>query len=868
MQIEQCLGVPLYIREIRGKSRNTSLVYQHHNDGGCNDDNRSDEVEDLYELLQHVTSVHPEIEAVSSGAILSTYQRTRIENVCSRLGLTSLAYCWRMGSQSNVLDSILSDEQMEAVLVRVACPPGLTCRHLGRSLRTLRDDGTLDTLYDKLGMHVAGEGGEYETLVLDCQLFRFGRLVLEEVEVVPDCSGGDGVGILRIKKCRVEKKEGIEGEMVVNQQESPMDLQHDVTTRVQNSLSSNQSSCSQQSTTSIPKQLLQSAYSTPNIRIMRGGLCHLTAILSPTSRHATNKTEEAQFAVDEFLSILQIIQQILNRLSTNKISPQNDILFVHLYLSQISHFGSINTHYQQFFGLHLPPSRSCVGVGHNMLPGGRRVMMDCVLQLGSGEYLRMDESKLASMDQNGQECGVEKFVRDACKNKHHSLRKTLHVQSISNWAPVCIGPYSQANTWRSSLIFIAGMIGLVPQSMTLIQPSFTKINNHVQEWEVQLYQSWRNAASVLDGLEDGGGKLNDIIGGLVYFSLDALKAATCSEDKESNHLSWYSLWEKATNICNEAIIDNGGIVTGSVDGTATAGDPSLYDEDGVLYGGYEDEETWREMTGATTTSTAPTGNRNSVPLLMVCLSELPMNAQAEVELVCASKRAADSLGVYNGKTTTFPIVLSASATEDCDMLWDTGYNYSIPEKELLNETQHIYVNCVSRCLGDGCVCISTVTADVDTSSFDPNNFDIEELLDKMVDTAITSAWSNSDLASPFNIRNVLNLRLYYIAASSTKGNLAKPIEIDVIDDGEMLRTLLYAVLAAKSRQFVNNFTLKRSESGMMSTRIPAYTVVPTIGMYFAKGLTSIKDRAPFLAMQVTLVDARTETEMWIRHRRD
>ena len=862
MQIEQCLGVPLYIREIRGKSCNTSLVYQHDNGSECNDA-KSDEVEDLYELLHHVTSVHPEIEAVSSGAILSTYQRTRIENVCSRLGLTSLAYCWRLGSQSNVLDSILSDEQMEAVLVRVACPPGLTCRHLGCSLRTLRDDGTLDTLYDKFGMHVAGEGGEYETLVLDCQLFRFGRLVLEEVEIIPDRSGGDGVGILRIKKCRVEKKEGIEVEMVVNRQEQQMDLQHDVTTRVQNSLSSNQFLCGQQPTTSIPKPMLQSAYSTPNIRIMRGGLCHVTAVLSPTSRQATNETEEAQFAVGEFLSILQIIRQILLRLSTNKIFPQNDVLFVHLYLSQISHFANINTHYQQFFGLHLPPSRSCVGVGHNMLPGGRRVMMDCALQLGSGEYLRMNESKLASMKENCQGCGVDKFVRDAFKNKHHSLRKTLHVQSISNWAPVCIGPYSQANMWRSSLIFLAGMIGLVPQSMTLIQPSFTNNDNQTQEWEIQLYQSWRNAASVLDGLEDGGGKLNDIIGGLVYFSLDALKAATCREDTDSNYLRWYSLWGKAKVICNEAIIDNGGIVTGNVDGTAIAGDPSLYDEDGVLYGGYEDFETWKEMTGATTTSTAPNENQNGVPLLMICLNELPMNAQAEVELVCASKRAADSLGICNGKNITFPIMTLASETEDCDMLWDTGYNYSTPETGLLNETQHVYVNCISRCLGNGCVSISTVTADLDSSLFNPNNFDMEELLDKMVNTAISSATLNSDLASPFNIRNVLNVRLYYIAAATSKGNnLASPIEINVLDDGTMLRTQLHSVLTAKSGLFVDGITTNRSRKWM-----PAYTVVPTIGMHFATGLTSIKDCAPFLAMQVTLVDARTETEMWIRHRR-
>lgn len=37
---------------------------------------------------------HPDIEGVSSGAIASTYQKKRVEDVCSRLGLKSLAYLW------------------------------------------------------------------------------------------------------------------------------------------------------------------------------------------------------------------------------------------------------------------------------------------------------------------------------------------------------------------------------------------------------------------------------------------------------------------------------------------------------------------------------------------------------------------------------------------------------------------------------------------------------------------------------------------------------------------------------------------------------------------------------------------------------
>merc|ERR1719203_1564672 len=100
--------------------------------------------------------------------------------------------------------------------------------------------------------------------------------------------------------------------------------------------------------------------------------------------------------------------------------------------------------------------------------------MDCILQRGSGGYLRTDGNNVDS-----ETCDT--FLERALQNKNHSLRKTLHVQSISHWAPVCIGPYSQANVLRSSLVFMAGMIGLVPQSMSLIKPA---PSSGLSGWEV------------------------------------------------------------------------------------------------------------------------------------------------------------------------------------------------------------------------------------------------------------------------------------------------------------------------------------------------------------------------------------------------
>ena len=45
--------------------------------------------------------------------------------------------------------------------------------------------------------------------------------------------------------------------------------------------------------------------------------------------------------------------------------------------------------------------------------------------------------------------------------------QVLHVRSLSEWAPVCIGPYSQANVYLEALVHLAGQIPLDPALMTV-----------------------------------------------------------------------------------------------------------------------------------------------------------------------------------------------------------------------------------------------------------------------------------------------------------------------------------------------------------------------------------------------------------------
>jgi len=88
---EDALGLPLYRQEILGIAVDQSKTYSK-NAPTSTELQDGDEVESLIPLLRKVMSAHPEVNAVSTGAILSDYQRTRVESVALRLGLVPLSY--------------------------------------------------------------------------------------------------------------------------------------------------------------------------------------------------------------------------------------------------------------------------------------------------------------------------------------------------------------------------------------------------------------------------------------------------------------------------------------------------------------------------------------------------------------------------------------------------------------------------------------------------------------------------------------------------------------------------------------------------------------------------------------------------------
>lgn len=171
--VAKALNKPLFRADITGKPNNMDLQYKDESDDG------EDEVEQLYCLLKDMREKHNvQFNAVSVGAIASSYQKSRVENICERLNLNMLAYLWD-ADQDKLLDEMILNN-FDAILIKVACM-GLSKKHIGLSIKSMQD--YLRKLNVDYGSNICGEGGEYETLVLDCPLYE-NRLVIDAFDVI------------------------------------------------------------------------------------------------------------------------------------------------------------------------------------------------------------------------------------------------------------------------------------------------------------------------------------------------------------------------------------------------------------------------------------------------------------------------------------------------------------------------------------------------------------------------------------------------------------------------------------------------------------------------------------------------------------
>jgi ABC transporter with metal-binding/Fe-S-binding domain ATP-binding protein len=103
------------------------------------------------------------IAGLTAGAVESEFQTSRIEAMAERLDADLFAPLWQRDPAT--LAEAMLDAGFEITIIQVAAA-GLDESWLGRTLDAdaLAD---LEALNDEYGVHVLGEGGEFETLVTD-----------------------------------------------------------------------------------------------------------------------------------------------------------------------------------------------------------------------------------------------------------------------------------------------------------------------------------------------------------------------------------------------------------------------------------------------------------------------------------------------------------------------------------------------------------------------------------------------------------------------------------------------------------------------------------------------------------------------------
>ncbi|MGZ0745615.1 diphthine--ammonia ligase [Haloparvum sp. AD34] len=120
------------------------------------------EVEPMEAALRELAT-EIDLAGVTAGAVESEFQTSRIEAMCDRLGIDLFAPLWQRDPETLAEEMI--DAGFEITIIQVAAY-GLDESWLGRTL----DHEALDELRElneEYGVHVIGEGGEFETFVTD-----------------------------------------------------------------------------------------------------------------------------------------------------------------------------------------------------------------------------------------------------------------------------------------------------------------------------------------------------------------------------------------------------------------------------------------------------------------------------------------------------------------------------------------------------------------------------------------------------------------------------------------------------------------------------------------------------------------------------
>lgn len=170
----KAIGLPLILEETKGE--------------------KEKELVDLERAIKRAMDEF-KIEGVVTGALFSEYQKSRIEKICSKLGLKVINPLWHKDQEEEMRELVRVG--FEVILTAIASD-GLDKSWLGRKI----DNKMVDELVElnrKNGINISFEGGEAESLTLWCPLFKK-KLEIVDSEIIEE---SENIARLDIKKVRL-----------------------------------------------------------------------------------------------------------------------------------------------------------------------------------------------------------------------------------------------------------------------------------------------------------------------------------------------------------------------------------------------------------------------------------------------------------------------------------------------------------------------------------------------------------------------------------------------------------------------------------------------------------------------------------------
>ncbi len=128
---------------------------------------KEQELEDLTDIIKQVKDKY-HIDTIITGALHSEYQSSRIQKICDKLGLKCFNPLWHK-DEIKYLNELIKNK-FKIIITGVFAYP-LDKSWLGRQI----DEKFIEEVKElnkKYQIHPAGEGGEFETSVLNCPLFK------------------------------------------------------------------------------------------------------------------------------------------------------------------------------------------------------------------------------------------------------------------------------------------------------------------------------------------------------------------------------------------------------------------------------------------------------------------------------------------------------------------------------------------------------------------------------------------------------------------------------------------------------------------------------------------------------------------------